>query len=251
MQKIGRVGLILIALVFSISLCGCKTSSLVSESDEIAVGRQAAKEIERDYKILDDPKLNNRINKIGQELAARSDRSHLEYSFKILDTKEINAIALPGGWVYIFKGLIDVVGNDQDQLAGVIAHEIGHISARHHASQMGRATLYEIGIQVLTKGNVSQWAAIWANLDLLRWNRAQEKEADRLAIKYTYGSNYDPQGLIDFLKYLQSKSGGGEKSPFGAMLRTHPLTEDRIKASEEYLNKLKEGNGSPSSPKTK
>lgn len=219
-------------------LAGCNTAGIVSRSDEVEIGRQASKQIEQEYKLDNDPKLNQLVNRIGQTLAARSDRTDITYTFKILDTKDINAVALPGGWVYIYRGLIDEVAGDEDELAGVIAHEIGHIAARHGAKQIGRSTLYGVGIQVLTKGTVAQLASIWANLDLLRWSRTDEYEADHLGVKYTYGSPWKADGLIRFLKVLQAKSKEKDGGSFGAMLRTHPMTADRVKRAETYLAEL-------------
>jgi len=245
MRAVGRV-ILLFAIVLSAAvLSGCKTSSLISESQEIEIGRQASLDIERKYHVVNDPALNQRINHIGQTIAARSARANIAYTFKILDLKDVNAVSLPGGWVYLYKGLINECKDDDDMLAGVIAHEIGHVAARHHAAIMGRETLYGIGIQVLVKGNLQQWVAVWANLDLLRWSRSDENEADRLAINYTYGSPWKPDGLIRFLKILQTKSKG-DGGIFGPMLRTHPLTKERIERAEKYLQELERTGGKTS-----
>ena len=240
MRAASRIALIVALAAQAVILTGCNTSGLISESQEIDIGRQASQDIERQHKLVDDPALNQKVNHMGQTLAARSDRPNLKYTFKILDTKEVNAVSLPGGWIYVNKGLIDEVKGDDNMLAGIIAHEIGHVAARHHASMMGRETLYGIGVQVLVKGNAQQWAGVWANLDLLRWSRGDERQADQLGIKYTYGSPWQPDGLIRFLKILDSKSKG-DGGTFGAMLRTHPVTKERITLAEAYLQKLRQG----------
>jgi len=222
------------------ALTGCETESLVSKSQEVEIGRQAAKDIEARHPVSKDAELNATVNDIGQYIAARSDRTDIQYTFKVLDIKDVNAVSLPGGWVYVYKGLMDEVGSDKDMLAGVIAHEVGHVTARHHAELMGRSTLYGIGIAVLTKGNTRQWVNFFANLNLLRWSRKHEYEADALGIKYTYSSTYNPDGLIRFLEVLQTKSKS-EPSRFEAALRTHPVTSERIDRAKDDLAVLKAG----------
>ena len=241
-----RSGIRLLALPILLALAilpGCKSGNLVSQDQEIDIGRQASRDIERQYPVSKDQRLNALVNEIGQNMAARSDRPSLQYTFKVLDIKDANAVSLPGGWVYIYSGLFDLMGGpgnvNKDQLAGVIAHEVGHITARHAAEQMSRSTLYGIGIGVLTKGNTAQYANIAANLTLLRWSRKDEYEADKLGIKYTSGSQYNPQGLVDFLKALQAKSGNGSKAL--AFLRTHPVTTERIDRAQNYVNQFKSG----------
>ncbi|MDO8587699.1 MAG: M48 family metallopeptidase [Armatimonadota bacterium] len=242
-RRSGSKLLVLPILLALAAIPGCKSGSLISESQEVDIGQQASRDIERQYPVSKDPRLNAMVNEIGQYIAARSNRPNLKYTFKVLDIKDVNAVSLPGGWVYVYKGLIDLLGGpanvNKDQLAGVIAHEVGHVAARHAAEQMSRSTLYGITIGVLTKGNTAQYANVFANLSLLRWSRKDEYEADKLGINYTYGSQYNPQGLVDFLKLLQAKSGSGSKSL--AFLRTHPVTSERIDRAQTYLNQQKSG----------
>ncbi|MDO8683180.1 MAG: M48 family metallopeptidase [Armatimonadota bacterium] len=245
MRRQLKNGLLFLSVLLAVfSLTGCKPESLVSQSQEIDIGRQASRDIERQYKVSADSRLNAMVNEIGQNLAARSDRPNLKYTFKVLDVKDVNAVSLPGGWIYVYKGLIDEIGGpgniDRDKLAGVISHEIGHVAARHHAQMMGRSQLYGIGIGVLTKGNTAQWVSLFANINLLHWSRKDEYEADKLGIKYTYGSTYDPNGLIEFLQVLQSKSKS-EPSRFESWFRTHPVPSDRVGRAQQYLNELRTG----------
>jgi len=206
----------------------------VSTNDEVTIGRQSAAEIEAKYPVSRDARLNQLVNNIGQELLRHTTpRQGIQYTFKVLDVSDINAFSLPGGWIYVNRGLIDATGGNTDQLAGVIAHEIAHVQARHHAELMGRSTLYGIAIGTLTKGNTTQWVNFFANLNLLRWSRVHEYEADKLAIDYTFPSRYNAQGIIDFFGVLQERSGRGSTPEF---LRTHPLTEDRIERAQNYLN---------------
>ncbi|MDH7482482.1 MAG: M48 family metallopeptidase [Armatimonadota bacterium] len=233
--------LFIIAIV-SLFVCGCKPESLVSKSQEIEIGQEASQQIESRYPVDKDPALNALINQIGQDLAQRcSDRPDLTYTFKILDIKDVNAISLPGGWVYIYKGLIDETQGKPDQLAGVIAHEIGHIAARHHAQMLGREIQAQLLIGTLTKGQTKEIATLFANLQFLRWSRKQEFEADKLGIKYMYRcQKYDPQGLINFFNSLLQKQKD-QPSRFEQIFRTHPVTSERIKRAQEYYDALRAG----------
>lgn len=216
-------------------LSGCSPRDLVSTSDEIAVGRQAAAEVEATYPVSRNAAHIQLVNQIGNTILRNvpNPRSGIEYTFRVLDVDDVNAFALPGGWIYINRGLIEATGGNRNQLAGVIAHEIAHVEDRHAAEMMGRSQIYGIAIGVLTEGNATQWASIFANLNLLRWSRRHEYESDRLAIDYLLPSTYNPEGLITFLEYLLAEQGRGRTPAF---LRTHPLTQDRIDRLQDYLD---------------
>jgi len=226
-------------------MIGCNPKSLVSTSQEIDIGRQASQQVESQYRVVNDPQLNSLVNNLGQALVSCSDRQDIKYTFKILDIKEVNAFSLPGGWIYVNKGLIDETRGNNDQLAGVIAHEIGHVAARHHAAQMGREVQANILIGTLTKGDVTTLASIAANFTLLRWSRKQEYEADKLGIEEMWrcrnkGDAYNAQGLVDFFGTLEAKSKK-DPSKFEQALSTHPVTSERTKRAQQYLNDLKSG----------
>lgn len=230
--------LVVILTVAGLS-AGCRPATLVSTQDEIEVGRRASAQVEAEYTVVTDPAVNRLVNDIGRTLAAQAARQDVEYTFKVLDDPSVNAFALPGGWIYLFSGLIDTIGTDRDMLAAVIGHEIGHIADRHHAEMMGRATIYGIAIGVLTSGNMQQWANVFANLHLLRWSRRHELVADRLAIEYTFKSGpYQPEGVIRLLELLQERGGESRFLPF---LRTHPLTEDRIERAKFWVVEYRAG----------
>ncbi len=239
------VALALLLVACLLPLAGCKPEKLVSRSQEVEIGKESAREIERRYPVNKDPDLNATVDQIGQALAACSDRTDIEYTFKILDLKEVNAVSLPGGWIYVYKGLIDETKDKPDELSGVIAHEIGHIAARHHADMIGRQTYAALLVGTLTKGDVRNLASIFANLTLLRWSRKHEYEADRLGVKYMYRcGRWDPQGLIDFFNLLMEKQKD-EPSRFEQMFRTHPVTSERIKRAQKYLDDLEAGTVQP------
>lgn len=238
------IALILLSMVASI-LTGCSPKSLVSTSQEVEIGKQASEDIEKEYKLNKDPELNAMVDQIGQALAKCSDRTDITYTFKILELKDVNAVSLPGGWVYIYKGLIDETKDKPDQLAGVIAHEIGHVAARHHADMIGRQIYAALLVGTLTKGDIQDVAGIFANITLLRWSRKHEYESDRLGINYMYRCKlYDPQGLVNFFNSLL-KMEKNKPSEFEQIFRTHPVTEERIKRAQVYYDDLRAGKTNP------
>ena len=236
--------LFVLLLGMTIAFTGCKPKDIVSTSQEIDIGKQASQDVERQYPVNRNPQLNATINQIGQALAQCSDRRDITYTFKILDVKDVNAFSLPGGWIYINKGLIDATQGKPDQLAGVIAHEIGHVAARHHAEMMGREVYANVLIGTLTQGQTQQLASVFANLSLLRWSRKQEYDSDRLGIKYMYRCRqYDAQGLVNFFNTLL-KIQPDRPSGFEQIFRTHPVTSERIKRAQTYLDDLRAGRAS-------
>lgn len=246
MRRHWQVPLSLVLLIASvILLAGCKPSGLVSTSQEIEIGKQASRQVESEYPVNKDPELNGLMTTIGQDLVRFSPRQDVQYTFKVLDVNEVNAVSLPGGWVYAYKGLLDETKNNPDRLAGVIAHEIGHIAARHHADMIGRETYAGLIIQTVTRGDVQQWAGLFANLTLLRWSRKHEYEADLLGIDIMFKSKqYNPQGLINFFSFLEQQQEDNP-SKFAQMFRTHPVTAERIKRAQAHLDDLKAGRVQP------
>ncbi|MCL6629245.1 MAG: M48 family metalloprotease, partial [Armatimonadetes bacterium] len=139
----------LLLVASAVYTVGCS----IGRDQEIEIGREASQQVEKQYPVNKDPQLNELVNDIGQNLVKYTTRQGIDYTFKILDVKEVNAFSLPGGWIYINKGLIDATRNSRDQLAGVIAHEIGHVDARHHAEQIEDQMRVNILIATLTKGD--------------------------------------------------------------------------------------------------
>ncbi|MBP6965087.1 MAG: M48 family metalloprotease [Armatimonadetes bacterium] len=231
---------LLLAVAMSLT-AGCKPQNIISTSEEVEIGKEAAAKIEKEHPVNKDPQLNRLVTGMGQNLVRYSKRQDIQYTFKILDHDEVNAVSLPGGWIYVYKGLIDATKNEPDQLAGVIAHEIGHVAARHHADMIGRQVFAGVLVQTLTRGDTQQWAGLFANLSLLSWSREHEFEADKLGVNYTFQSKqYAPEGLIGFFAVLEGRAKSNP-SKFEQMFRTHPVNSERIKRANEYLAKLKSG----------
>ncbi len=240
-KRYGTIFVILAVSLSSMLLGGCKPRDLVSTSQEVDIGRQASQQVESENKVITDPKLNDLVNTMGQNLVKCSDRQDIKYTFKILDVKDVNAFSLPGGWVYVNKGLIDATAGNNNELAGVIAHEIGHIVARHHADMIGRQMYASILIGTLTQGQVQQVASIFADITLLKYSRQQEFAADRLGLKEMFRcKQYNPDGLINFFNQLL-KIEKNPPSNFEQIFQTHPVTSERITAARQYLADLESG----------
>lgn len=222
---------------------GCNTGKLVSTEQEVEVGQEAARKVESENRVVTGTDDARRVAQIGERVIAQSDRKNITYTIKLLDKNEVNAVSLPGGWLYVYTGLLRFLDQNRatiqnssyggvtldpdDLLACVIGHETGHISARHHARMMGRSAIYGVALSSLTKGNVQQWAGVFASLDMLRYSRSDEYEADRLGEIYGGRASYSPWGMVAFLELLE-KHSSSNRSDLGNILATHPPTPDRI-----------------------
>jgi predicted Zn-dependent protease len=216
---------------------GKRTFSLVSESQEIKMGKEADPQIVAEYGLYDDPGLQAYVNGIGQEIATVSHRSNLEYTVRVVDTPIVNAFALPGGYVYITRGILAHF-NSEDELAGVMGHEIGHVVARHGAESMSRAQLAGLGLAVgsvvsETFAKYSQFAGAGVGLLFLSFSRDQESESDLLGVEYSTTVGYDSHRMADFFKTLSMmREESGQSLP--GFLSTHPDPGDR----EARVNRL-------------
>lgn len=209
---------------------GCQGPAVlgINESTEIRIGQQGASQIESQYGVVTDPAWNARVTRIGRSLAAVSTRPNLPWRFRILNVPEINAAALPGGPVYVTRGLMALNLPDAE-LAAVIAHEVAHIQNRDSVRAIQRAMTYEL-VSDLVLGN-SRATQMAADLAIqygvqLPHSRADEYAADALGIKLAYNAGYAPGGMVAFLQRLNALSAGQPSGP--AWARTHPLTSDRI-----------------------
>src|SRR5215213_5872364 len=201
----GLVALLaLSALLFQVSCSvnpatGKEQLALYNEAEEIELGRQADEEIVASVGLYDDPGLQAYVEEIGQKLAARSERPNLPWSFKVVDDAAVNAFALPGGYVYVTRGLLSHMGSEAE-LCGVIGHEIGHVTARHGVNQASKQmlALLGLGLASLLDDDVAQWAgAASAGLGLLflKFGRDDERQADDLGLRYMSRAGYDPREM--------------------------------------------------------
>jgi len=223
----------------AVSIPPAARAALISQSQEVQIGKQAAQQLEAQYGVVRDRKETDLVSQIGKRLAKVSSRPKLPWHFKVLNNSEINAVSLPGGYVYVFQGLMDAVKGDKQELAGVIAHEVGHVSARHQVEMMERQMAGSLLINLLFKGRVQDLAGLFTNIYALHFSRQDEYQADELGVKYAAAAGYDPYGLPHFLQLLESKSGSW--SGQAAWLSTHPATETRIKRAFGYADDYASG----------
>jgi len=203
-----------------------KGINFYSLEKEIALGKQMAQEVERQAKIIDDPIIAEYVNRVGQNLVRNSD-AKVPFTIKVLDSEEVNAFALPGGFFFVNSGLI-LKADTEAELAGVMAHEIAHVAARHGTKQASRGTLAQVAtIPLIFMGGwtgyaIRQGAGLAIPMGFLTFSRGFEKEADFLGLQYMYKAGYDPTAFVDFFEKIETL----EKKKPGTMSKvfaTHPI----------------------------
>lgn len=226
---------------------GRKQFVLMTEGQEIAMGKESDPQIMAFFGSYDDPRLQRFISEKGQEMVKVSHRPKLVYEFKIVDSPVVNAFATPGGYVYFTRGIMANFNNEAE-FAGVLGHEIGHITARHSVIQQRNAMLGQLGIiaGVILVPELSQFVeplSAGMQLALMSFGRDAERQSDKLGVEYSSRIGYDASEMAEFFKTLerQDKAAGGEKIP--EFLSTHPSPEERnitvAKLAEEWKTKLK------------
>jgi hypothetical protein len=205
---------------------------------EIRMGKQYAMQVEQSVKLVQDPVVNEYVNRIGQNLVRNSD-AQVPFIIKVIDSDEVNAFALPGGFFYVNSGLI-LAADEEAELAGVMAHEISHVAARHGMRQMTRANIAQIAtIPLIFMGGgigygIYEASGLALPLTFMKFQRNFEAEADYLGLQYMYKTGYDPQAFISFFEKIQAK----EKKKPGTIAKafaSHPQTPDRIAASQKEI----------------
>lgn len=208
-----------------------KETLLIGTESEVALGRDMDMQIQKTLKISQDYHIQQRLNAIGDRIANSSDRQDVNYHFGIVNDKELNAFALPGGFVYVNSGLMNISADDE--LACVLAHEIGHVAARHSVKKLQAIMGYQIimGIALGLSGQQSIVKAtdIVFNLVNLGYSRKDELLADRLAVKYAKKAGFNPQGMVTFFEKLKKEAETKGQNFNLVFLSSHPPIEERIK----------------------
>jgi predicted Zn-dependent protease len=209
---------------------------------EIALGKQLAQQVERGSKVVNDPIVSEYVNRIGQNLVRNSD-AKVPFTIKVIEDPTVNAFALPGGFFFVQTGLI-LKADNEAELAGVMAHEIAHVAARHGTRQATRGEIAQLStIPLIFIGGAAAYGIYEASgllvpLSFLKFSRNFEAEADYLGVQYMYKAGYDPTAFVDFFEKIQTLE---KRKPgtIGKMFSTHPPTDDRIKKSQQEIAGLK------------
>jgi predicted Zn-dependent protease len=217
--------------------------SMISEQKEIAIGKRYATEIDRSARIIKDPVINEYVNRVAQNVARNSDLK-IPLTVTVIDSPDINAFALPGGFLYVNSGLLKAA-NEEDQVAGVVAHEIAHVAARHWASQMTKSTILQYAMIPLmfTPLSFPVYIGLSEGLNMgipiafLKFSRDDEAEADFLGIQYMYKAGYDPNAYVAFFgKIVQEQRRNPGSVP--SIFADHPPTPDRIIKAEKEIKSI-------------
>lgn len=247
MRWMGRLvlaGTLLVGSVSSVTGCGRALAGavtalpalLITEQQEVALGLQAAQQVVAQTPVLQNAAVQEYVTRLGAQVVAQGDRQNLPWRFVVLQDNTPNAFALPGGFIFVTTSLLGLMENEA-QLVGVLAHEVAHVTARHHTEMIRRAAIAQ-GVAVAAVGTDSQLtqqlSRVVAELVLRGYGRSQELESDQLGARYTAQLNYDPSALAGFLQRLEAATGNTQP-PWLYPLSTHPPVEQRIRELGAYI----------------
>ncbi|MGB9150005.1 MAG: M48 family metalloprotease [Burkholderiales bacterium] len=234
----------LIASCATNPVTGKRQLNLMSESEEIALGKQADADVKKEYGVYNDPALQAYVNEIGQKLARNSQRANLQWHFTVVDSPEINAFALPGGYIYVTRGIMAHL-NSEAELAGVIGHEIGHVTARHGAQQQSQSTIAQVGAvaaEILGQvyGGVQGLGEVASNIGqavILKYSREHELQSDQLGADYLSRAGYNPKTMVTVIGTLKAQElaaaergrvQGKTPQRMPDWLSSHPSNDQRL-----------------------
>ena len=248
----------LLALIAAILMTACATNpvtgkrelSFMSEEQEISVGRELDAQVRQEMGLYGNPELQRYVQELGMRLAKSSQRPNLPWTFAVVDSPAVNAFALPGGFIYITRGILPYLDNEA-QLVGVLGHEIGHVTARHSAQQYTRGMGTSLGVlvgsffvpQMRPFGDLAQTGA---GMLFLKFGRDDELQADQLGARYAARGNWDPAGVPGMLSTLgRIDEAAGDRKGVPNWLSTHPQPEDRAARAAETVKKVRTGSEAP------
>lgn len=245
-----KANVTLLCLALILSLGGCAEYNLATGREEVIIysseretnmGKNLAASVEKQFKVTKDLKMQEKVEEIGQRIASVCDRKDILYHFKVIsDEKEpdmVNAFSLPGGYIYVFEELMKI--SNDDELAGVLGHEVGHAAARHVVKQLQAALGYTLlrlaSMQAPQASEMGAGPDVVFNEIMLNYSREDEFLADKLGIKYAKEAGYKPEAMISFLEKLRDLDKKSPPRPMSTSSRTHPYTADRIRMIKQNL----------------
>jgi len=214
--------------------------NIYSLQREVELGRQTATEVERQARLVDDPVVAEYVNRLSQNLVRNSD-ARVPFTVKVIDSHEVNAFALPGGFLFVNTGLL-LRTQSEAELAGVLAHEIAHVAARHATKQATRQEVVNyLSMPLVFAGGwvgyaVRQLVGIAVPMGFMQFTRGMEKQADSLGLEYLYRSGYDPLAFVDFFERIETLEKT-KPNLVARMFSTHPMTSGRIKAAQKLIQR--------------
>ena len=246
-----RLLTLIAALAASAALSGCQNgqirNNMMSSSAEESLGRDYASQIDSQVKFVMDGKVNRRVLDIAGPIFAQAqkDRPDVSFRIRVIDDPTLNAFSIPGGYVYLYRGLLDKIGNDDDALACVIGHEASHVVRRHVVKSISdsenKGLLVDIAALLSRSNAVGQVGGALFELDQLHYSRVAEFEADRWGEKFAYNAGYDPNGMIRTFQIFEAEDKrSGQPAPYS---QDHPINENRILRAEEQLRELRANHG--------
>jgi len=238
-RKRGRFAVLLLAAG---ALAGCAEAPvtgrnqlmLIDEEQAVALGADAWQQINSEMKVSSDETARARVQQMGQRIAAASGAEGIDWEFELFEEPTPNAFALPGGKIGVNSGMLDVAEND-DQLAAVLAHEVGHVTARHVSEQLSQSAAIQtaLGTAGLSEGAVGALVQVATGVGQLSFSRSAEAEADRIGLEYMARAGYDPRAAVQLWQNMQAATAGGGQPP--EFLSTHPNPGNRIEAIQAAL----------------
>jgi len=235
----GVAAVVALALVVACATTGPgkRDIILISPPQEVAIGQQVVGQVEQEERVLNDPVVNAYLSRVGSRVVQVCDRPKLAYTFKALESDEINAFAVPGGFVYVYTGLMKELGNEA-QLAAVLGHEVAHIVARHSIKKLQQIYGYSLLLELAGGKEISPAARliadVGATLILQGYSRDNEFEADEYGTLYAYRAGYTPDGMVELLETFQDLDQS-RHTFIEQLLATHPPVPDRIERVEEEI----------------
>ena len=242
------VAFLAVPLVSTLAVCarnpvtGRRELALISEAQEIQMGQQGAAEVVQSIGLIQNQALQDYVQRIGATLAAKSERPNLQWTFRVVDEPGPNAFALPGGYIFITRGMLNLMDSEAE-LAGVLGHEIGHVTARHSVSQLSKQQLAQLGLGIgsilsPTVAQLGQVAGQGLQLLFLKYGRDDERQSDELGFKYMLNANYDVREFGDIFESLQRFGEASKQSPIPAWASTHPDPGERVATAEKRVAAL-------------